>query len=246
MEHLDDPSRIGELRNIISGKKTLRRFYKKGYDGYAKSLQSCPEGGVALELGSGGGFVKEVIPEIVTSDILPYEGIDTVVDARSLPFQSDSLKFIGMINVFHHISDVESFFRESARCMVPGGRIFIVDQHLGCFSRPIYRLHHEPCNPKASEWSFGSTGPLSGANGALAWMVFERDREKFCSRFPEFRILRYSPHTPLSYWLSGGMKRVRFFPDRGDHLLTLVDRILSRISSNMGSFVDIELELKHS
>ncbi len=68
---------------------------------------------------------------------------------------------------------------------------------------PILRYaHHEPSDPGAREWRFKTTGPLSGANGALTWIVFRRDRERFERQFPELGLERYEPHTPLRYRLS--------------------------------------------
>jgi hypothetical protein len=56
----------------------------------------------------------------------------------------------------------------------------MIEPWVSTLSRPIYtRLHHEPFNPDAKDWSFPDTGPLSGANGALPWIIFQRDRHHF-------------------------------------------------------------------
>ena len=75
MNDLDDPARIEDLRRLIQNKAGLRHYYLEAYGRYSQCLQRCPGEGIALELGSGGGFVKEVIPEIMTSDTLPYSGV---------------------------------------------------------------------------------------------------------------------------------------------------------------------------
>jgi hypothetical protein len=59
--------------------------------------------------------------------------------------------------------------------------------------------------PDADEWSFPTTGPLSGANGALPWIVFARDRGVFERDFPHWRIERVDPMMPLRYLVSGGV-----------------------------------------
>ena len=41
-----------------------------------------------LELGSGAGFLSECLPRVITSDVLAVPGIDLVLDAGRLPFQS--------------------------------------------------------------------------------------------------------------------------------------------------------------
>jgi SAM-dependent methyltransferase len=242
VNNLDDPGRIEELRRLIQNKAGLRSYYLDIYRRYSECLQRCPKDGIAIELGSGGGFVKEVIREVITSDTLPYAGVDRVIDATKMHFPDSSLKAIFMLNVFHHIPDVAAFLKEAERCLKPEGRLLIVDQHPGWIGWPIYRfIHHEPFHPKAKDWQFDSTGPLSGANGALAWIVFQRDRDKFKALFPNLRILRYEPHTPLQYWLSGGLKHWSLVPKWGVGLVGQVDRILIKASREFGAFVDIEI-----
>lgn len=239
---LDSPARYDEIRAKIKGKPALSRFYQEVYREYRRCLDSAPAGGVALELGSGAGFAKEVIPELVTSDVLSYSGVDCIVDGTRLPYPNETLKAICMLNVFHHIPDVAAFLREGERCLVPGGRILIVDQHVGLLSRLILRyLHHEPFDPDAAEWSFASTGPLSDANGALAWLVFSRDRVQFRQRFPRLSLQRYQPFAPLRYWLSGGLKSWSLVPGWGYGVARAVDRLLTAVFPDLGSFVYIEL-----
>lgn len=201
-----------------------------------------PSNGIALELGSGAGFAKKRIPEILTSDIIPYQGVDKVVDATHMPFPNDALRCICMFNAFHHISDVELFFKEAQRCLVPGGRVFIIDQHPGWFGYPIYKFfHHEYFDPSAIKWSFKSSGPLSNANGALTWIVFKRDRKIFEQKYPYFRIEKYEPHTPLAYWLSGGLKWWSLIPRQFIKAIKRIDSLLIKVSPQFGSFVDVEL-----
>lgn len=239
---LDSPERIGALRALIAGKPSLRHFYRDIYRRYAECLQRSPGHGTALELGSGGGFAGECIPGLVTSDIIPYPGMDLVADATQLPFAAGALRFIGMTNVFHHIPDAERFLREAERCLAPGGRVFIVNQHPGHIAGPLLKyLHHEPYDPAAAEWRFATTGPLSGANGALPWLVFVRDRARFHALFPGLRLAGYRPHTPLSYWLAGGLKRWSLLPGRALGAARALDRFLVRCSPQFGSFVDIEV-----
>ena len=178
----------------------------------------------------------------MTSDTIPYEGVDRVVDATMMPFADESLRAICMTNVFHHIPDVEAFLREATRCLIPGGRVLIVDQHPGWISTPIYKnIHHEPFRMNAVDWRFDSTGPLSGANGALAWIVFRRDRKRFEASFPELELTQYRPHSPLRYWLSGGLKPWSLLPQWAFGVATKLDRALIAIAPETGSFVDVEL-----
>jgi len=242
LEDLDNPARERELQERIRGKAGLRRLYREVYESYRDCLARCPTGGATVELGSGGGFVKEVVPEMITSDILPYQDVDLVLDAMAMPFADSSLRAVCMVNVFHHIPDVARFLAEAQRVLVPGGRVFMVDQHIGLLSRPVYRwLHSEPFHPEAAEWSFTSHGPVSDANGALSMLVFKRDIQKFEAMFPQLKLVRYRPHTPLRYWLCGGLKTWTLLPGWAFPAATAVDRGLATISSHFCSFADIEL-----
>jgi SAM-dependent methyltransferase len=243
MDALDSPDRIAEIRAVIDAKPALKRFYSDVYARYAASLTACPKEGLAVELGSGGGFAQRIIPALITTDVLPYEGVDRVVDATHMPFADHSLRFVGMLNVFHHIPDAAAFLREAGRCLVPGGRLLLIDQHPGWISEPVLRfLHHEPFRPGAADWRFESTGPLSGANGALAWIVFARDRAKFIEQFPDLQLLQYRPFAPLTYWLSGGLKPWSLLPSAAAYGIAAgIDRALLRVSTHFGSFVEIEV-----
>ena len=80
-------------------------------------------------------------------------------------------------------------------------------------ARFIYGLlHHEPCDPARRNWDFESKGPMSGANIALAWIVFKRDRLLFEKEFPTLRIVGLELDMPFIYLLSGGVTRKSLFP----------------------------------
>jgi len=241
MERLDDPSRLPEIQGVLARKPGLRRLYREFYNRYRECLAATPAGGGVLELGAGAGFAREAIPEIIASDVLPYAGLDLVADGTRLPFADGALRLICMTNVFHHIPDAAAFLAEASRCLKRGGRMLIIDQHPGLISGPILKFaHHEPFRPDTEQWAFATSGPLSGANGALAWVVFVRDRGRFEGRFPELELVRYRPHTPLRYWLCGGLKNWCLLPGWAFPLATAVDGVLSAWP-RLGSFVDVEL-----
>jgi SAM-dependent methyltransferase len=242
VDELDQPDRVEHVRSLIGRKAFLRRLYGETYQRYAECLARCPDQGPVVELGSGAGFVKEVIPEIITSDVVPYAGVDRVIDGTRMPFPDGSVRAIFLLNVFHHIADATAFLREAQRCLAPGGRMLIVDQHPGWISSLILRVgHHEPFRPEAERWEFETSGPLSGANGALAWIVFHRDAAKFAATFPSLSLQGYVPHTPLRYWLAGGLKDWSLLPGWAFSFATWIDRALIGVSSHFGSFVDIEI-----
>jgi len=66
--------------------------------------------------------------------------------------------------------------------------------------------------PDAAEWRIPGSGPLSGANGAMPWIILQRDRARFEAQFPQWRIRRIQPFMPLRYLLSGGVSLRSLMP----------------------------------
>jgi len=62
IEPLDDPRPGAELGRIIRTKAALHAWYKEVYDRFADCIARTPATGIALEIGSGGGFAKQRIP----------------------------------------------------------------------------------------------------------------------------------------------------------------------------------------
>ncbi len=201
---LDDPATTSLRRDIVCGKAFLRRVYEEWYD---LILDRLPLGqGDVLELGSGGGFLDTRYPGLLASDVFPVPGIDRIIDARSIPFPEAALRAIVMINVFHHIPDVAAFLDEAQRTLRPGGRIVMVEPWNTAWSRYVHRRwHNEPFSPDSETWSFPASGPLSAANAALPWIVFERDRARFESGWPSLQIIEVTRFMALRYLASGGV-----------------------------------------
>lgn len=238
---VDHPHTTLVRREVLRSKPFLRKVYREWYGRILKALP--PGDGRVLELGSGGGFLRELLPSLVTSEIAAWQGVSLVADARALPFRSGSLRAVVMTNVFHHFPDVRAFLREAGRAIRSGGAIVMVEPWVTAWSRFIYRrLHEEPFEPDAREWEFPSTGPLSGANNALPWMVFERDRSRFEHEFPEWTIQRIQPFMPISYLVSGGVSMRSFMPGFTFGVWRLAERAATPVMGSLAMFASIVLE----
>lgn len=201
---IDHPATT-ELRNqIIASKPFLKHIYDEWYRTLAAALPAGDE--PVLELGSGAGYCEQFIPGLITSEIFHCSRARVVTDAEKIPFADASLRAIVMTDVLHHIPHVEGFFVEASRCLRKGGKILMIEPWVTPWSEWVYtRFHHEPFRPEAEDWSFASTGPLSGSNQAMPWIVFVRDRRRFESLFPQLSIEKIRPFMPFRYLVSGGV-----------------------------------------
>jgi SAM-dependent methyltransferase len=239
---LDEPSTSVEHRKLILQKPFLRKWYERWYRNFIR--ETGENGGKLLELGSGGGFMKTLFPQVITSDIMAVPGVDRIIDAEKLPFEEGELGGIFMLNVFHHVPDPGIFLKEAERVLMPGGKIFMVEPANTFFSRFIYKkFHHEPFNEKG-ERTIRRGNPLSHSNQAMAYIYFERDRKLFDQRYPALKIKRISYHTPLLYLLSGGVSRSAFLPGFTYPIILFVEKLLSPLASGLSLFCTVVIEKK--
>jgi SAM-dependent methyltransferase len=237
---LDDPRTTELRRRIIRENKFLFKIYQEWYRALATELE--PAGGLYLELGSGAGFLRECVPHLITSEILPVPGLDVVLDGHQLPFASQSLSGIAMIDVLHHLPQVRCFLSEAARTVRSGGTTVMIEPWVSLWSRWVYRhLHHEPFQPDAECWEFPASGPLSGANSALPWMVFRRDRVQFDAEFPEWQIACVRPFMPFRYLVSGGVSQRALMPSWTFGFWALLENMLWPWMSSWAMFALIVL-----
>ena len=199
------PEFFARQKALILGRPLLKRCYDQWYHCLLEDVRSAPPSGIILELGSGGSYLKDLEPAILTSDVVAGVA-EQVIDGRKLPFPDASVRALLLTHVFHHIPDVELFFREAQRVLVPGGVISMIEVAHTPFARFFFkRFHHEPYDDKHLDWAFAQSDSMMDSNQALSWLVFERDRPRFERSFPDLHLeaTRWMPW--LTYLVSGGV-----------------------------------------
>ena len=150
-----------------------------------------------------------------------------------------------MVDVIHHFSRMRYFLSEVARCVKPGGVMAMIEPWHTPFSAFVYRhLPHEPFDPKTKDWHFLKGGPLSAANMALLWIVFERDRGILESDFSMWRIRSIRCHTPFAYLFSGGEAMRALLPDRSFDLCRKIEIKFAPWMDLTAMFATIVMERK--
>ena len=240
---LDSPERTVFHRDIIRKKRFLRKLYEEWYSILSRYKPAFPEGKI-VEIGSGGGFLKEVEPAVICSDVLELPGNDLTFSALEMPFEDEELSVLFMIDTFHHIPDAGKFLKEAERVLAPGGAVIMIEPANSLWGRFIYKnFHHEPFEPEG-DWTIPSSGPLSGANGALPWIVFERDQAVLQAEYPGFEIEEISYHTPFRYLVSGGVSFKQLVPGFTYGFFSGLDKFLASLWPQLSMFVTIRLKKK--
>lgn len=241
----DDLTLIRLHSHIISKKQFLRKYY---IDIYKKHIHQIDfKIGSVVELGSGSGFIKELCPDIYTSDILKLDNVDIVLDAIELPFKNESLSAITFLNILHHISQPSLFFKEVVRILKPEGKLVFTEPHISFFSRSIYKyFHHEyfDFNVDIEEGILNKdkNRPLTEANIALPEVILTRYKSYLAKKFPSLCIKSINYHSFLIYYLSGGVNYKSLVPDFSYPIFYILEKALTPIMKWIGGSMTIVME----
>jgi SAM-dependent methyltransferase len=172
-----------------------------------RTLNNLPNSAtpVGLEIGSAGGITKILRPEFITTDIRKSRGVDLVIDATELPFESRRFDIVYAVDVIHHISDLNKLFSEVNRVLKPGGVFFMREPYWGPVAQIVWRfLHPEDFSVKRLFKVSLDSDPMRG-NQALAYGIMKRPSILPANLIPEDLCLhRLGETTGVAFLLSGG------------------------------------------
>jgi len=233
---VDDDSLI-EIHAEISRSKPLLRSAFKSF--YTQMIESADQLGAPtrceVELGSGGGFFKEIRPSVITTDVRPLRTLDRALNAEAMDINSESVSRFYAINVFHHLPNPRIFFNELIRVLEPKGVCVLIEPHVGFASSWLHSRIHEDeyFDITMQNWERPQKGgPMSGANQALADIVFGRDQDIFKAEFgSSLRIASKAYCTNgLRYLFSGGVNFRQLAPSFCASLFAGMERALAPIA----------------
>jgi SAM-dependent methyltransferase len=242
IKNLDDPSIYLLHERIIRDKLFLKRLYEDFYRHFKNFLPLDIAARNIVELGSGGGFIKDVIPYVLTSDISNAAAADISFSATQMPFKDNSIDAFLLLNVFHHAQEPLDWLNEMSRCLRSKGKIIMIEPSNTPWRRFIDKnFHHEKFDISA-EWEIEGSGPLTAANGALPWIIFSRDRVLFERRLPSLKIRSIELHTNFRYIVSGGLTYRQLLPSFMYSIIKALEGLASPLNKYLGYFQTIELE----
>jgi SAM-dependent methyltransferase len=197
-------------------KPLLKRIYHEFHKLIAKATLPA-DAGITVELGSGIGNIKDVLPHCLRTDLFPNPWLDQTENAYCLSFADKSVANIILFDVFHHLEYPGAAFKEFERVLVPGGRVIIFDPCMSLLGLLAYGvLHHEPIALRdpitwmpPQEWTPQSDRYYAAQGNA--YRVFWRT--DLSQLLPGWNLVSKGRLSALSYVLSGGYSKQQLYPD---------------------------------
>ncbi len=218
-------------RQVLAGKPIMRAVFAEMYDRCMEVDRVHGSGeGMRIEIGAGSSLFGERFPDVVTTDIKPHPHLDRVLDAQAMDLDAGSVRAVFGINCFHHLPDPMAFFGELDRVLVPGGTCVLIEPYHGPLAGLFYaRLFEtEDFDRTQATWEDAGRSIMRGANQALSYIVFERDRALFDERCPTLEVVVQEPLTNWPrYLLSGGLNFRQLVPTRSEPALRRAERLLA-------------------
>jgi SAM-dependent methyltransferase len=188
-------------------KPQLRAVYRGFHELIASRLdRSAP--GLIVELGSGMGSIKEVIPDCVTTDLFPNPWLDRQENAYQLGFADGAVSNLILFDVWHHLRYPGTALSEFRRVLAPGGRVIVFDPAMSPTGRLVYGLfHHEPLGMRlpltwdAPEGFKPSDADYYAAQGAATRIFWRREDS---GRLAGWELLQVTPLPSFEYFATGG------------------------------------------
>lgn len=228
---IDGAARLDAHKAVLARKPMIREVFLEFHQLFrALQTEYLTGEGQLVEIGAGVAPMRDSYADVLATDIVPGAHLDRVIDAQNMSFPDNSVAAIFAQNCFHHLPDPESFFRECTRVLVLGGGAILIEPYHGPVASFLYRrlFATEGFDKRYPDWKTPQSGPMNGANQALSYIVFTRDRVRFESLFPALRVVHHAPlGNYVRYLLSGGLNFKQLVPDASSGLLKRVERGLA-------------------
>lgn len=231
---VDSGARLACHKSILERKPMIRQVFDEFHTLFRQLENRYLDGkGIAIELGAGVAPMRDSFPEVLSTDIVPAAHLDFVMDAQKMALAANSVKVVYAQNSFHHFPDPERFLSELERVLVSGGGAVILEPYYGPVATFIFRrlFRTEGFDKEFPTWETPSSGPMNGANQALSYIVFVRDRKKLAARFPSLQLVHGEPvGNYLRYLGSGGLNFRQVVPDFSTRLLRMIEWAVSPLN----------------
>ena len=231
---VDGVSRLELHQKMLEKKRLLRDVFTEFHHLFRKLDQRFFSGkGSEIELGSGVSPMRDSYPEVLATDIIEAPHLDRVLNAEAMDLADNSVRVIYGQNCFHHFPHPDKFLCELERVLIPGGGAILLEPYYGPFASFLFKrlFRTEGFDKAFPSWETPVAGPMNGANQALSYIIFVRDRADFERAHPQLKIVHQELcRNHMKYLLSGGLNFRQMLPDWMSPVVELVQFVFSPLN----------------
>ena len=231
---VDGESRLALHRRILQKKRMLREVFTDFHHLFRElDLRFLSGNGIKVELGAGISPMRNSYPEVLATDVVYAPQLDRLIDAEAMDLPDRSVRTIYGQNCFHHFAHPDRFLHELDRVLVPGGGAILLEPYYGPFATFVFKrlFRSETFDKTVLSWETPAAGPMNGANQALSYIVFIRDRAQFERKHPSLTIAHQQiAGNYLRYLLSGGLNFRQLLPNSFTGFVGLLEKLISPLN----------------
>ena len=231
---IDCDDRIHLHSSILLSKPMLKKVFTEFHQIFNRlDRQFFVGNGMRVEIGAGVAPIRNSYKDVLATDVVNSSGLDHVLNAENMDIKDNSVRVLFGQNCFHHFSNPKLFFEEVDRVVEPGGGVILLEPYYGPFASFLFgrMFPTEGYDKNFPLWETPEAGPMNGANQALSYIIFNRDKREFERLFPRLRIVHQEVcNNYLMYLFSGGLNFRQLWPNRANSVLVLVQKILNPFS----------------
>lgn len=227
---VDGMSRLDLHRTMLANKRMLRDVFIEFHHLFKKLDQQFFSGkGAEVELGAGISPMRDSYPNVLATDIVDAHHLDKVINAEAMDLPDNSVRTIYGQNCFHHFPHPDKFLFELERVLIPGGGAILLEPYYGPFASFLFKrlFRTEGFDKAFPSWETPVEGPMNGANQALSYIVFVRDRAELERKHPSLKIVHEQRvGNYLKYVISGGLNFRQLLPDSMTSTISYIEKLL--------------------
>lgn len=231
---VDGIDRLEIHKNILARKPMLREVFTEFHHIFRELDENYFSAqGLKLELGAGIAPIRDSYPDVLATDVVYGAHLDRILDAENMDLADNSVRVVYGQNCFHHFPHPGKFFNELERVLAPGGGAILLEPYYGSFATFLFKrlFKTEGFDKNFPSWETPVAGPMNGANQALSYIVFVRDRAAFERKHPTLKIVHQQLcGNYLKYLISGGLNFKQLLPDGMSPLVGFFQLLLSPLN----------------
>lgn len=226
---VDGADRLKLHRAMLDGKPLLQEVFIEFHQLFKLLADRFLHAkGLEIELGAGVAPMRDSYPEVLATDVVASSDLDRILNAQDMDLADETVRVFYGQNCFHHFPQPEQFFSELERTLAPSGGVILLEPYYGPFASFLFKrlFSTEGFDKSFPSWETPAIGPMNGANQALSYIVFVRDRKEFSRKYPMLEIVHEQRiGNYLKYLLSGGLNFKQLLPNWMIGTINVVEKL---------------------